>query len=231
MAKRVCDTEAFVAAWGASSSLIEVATRCGYRTENYHSICTIVCDRARRLRKKGYDLRRYRKPAPDPEVRRRNRREWEVGYRSDLIAAGLCPGCKGEPEQDKIKCRDCAAIDSRIHRDRRVRIRSSARRHCSRCLRPRNSHSGYRFNLCSKCLSAARRLRKSYRDQPMRTKRDHVLSALQKLSLPTVYELASDAGVTTRTVLRHVKLLAKEGLLERLECDDRMTRYRLRRTA
>lgn len=230
MAKMVCTEADFIEAWRTSKSLLEVAKRCGYRFGNNHTATTMVADRARRIRARGIDLPPYRRPSPSPDQVKQRNSNYQKSYRLELLEAGLCHRCKAPIEPGITKCRPCADQEVVDRRERRERLRNSGREYCHRCLRPRRGHRSFTFKLCAKCLNGQRALRRRVPSNKNRSV--YVLTALRDLSLPTVYAIASEAGVAVRTALRHLKALVTSGMVEKVYVEgDPATHYRIRASA
>ena len=106
----------------------------------------------------------------------------QLRYRT-LVAAGLCPGCKGPPRPGKTRCLPCqekcapknpAAIARKRERGRqwmaRLKAKRIARGQCGGCGEPKpgiNPRTGKRYTDCISCLMgriASQRKRRGHVD-------------------------------------------------------------------
>lgn len=165
-----------------------------------------------------------------------NARYWRERYDGN-VAHSICTNCgQADAEQDRRKCAGCLAVAKADWRCRKkAKERSGI---CARCPRKLRSKIGHRecfpcrtrrrarYNaakraLCTACvgLPLGERCARCAALGAIghHSRRYAVVESIKHAPDCSVYEIAADIGISTRSVLRHLKALLALGVIRRRE--------------
>jgi hypothetical protein len=132
----------------------------------------------------------------------------------DALAEGYCTSCrKFEAEPGMTKCASCLEYWKRRWRTRRAEALTSGT--CTKCFK---EPAGKGFMQCDRCRARIAKWNRARRLRDKAQIRDaiaYILSVLKTNREFSLKELAADAGIATRTILRHAPKLVEQGLMNR----------------
>jgi DNA-binding transcriptional ArsR family regulator len=147
---------------------------------------------------------------PCREVRRARSKQVML----DTLAEGFCTSCrKVEAEPGITRCLGCSEKWKTTWHARRAAAIAAG--NCSKCFKV-PCRDGFKY--CQRCAHRMTRWTKAWRRRNKVQVRDAVrdiISALQAGRELALIELAKEAGISTRTVLRHAPKLVEQGIMER----------------